>query len=161
MAEPKTAPTKDITITRIFDAPRELVWKMWTEPERLKEWWGPKGWSSPTWKVDLRVEGNYIYCMRSPEGQDIWGTGSFIKIDAMSDLVYTDSFADANGNVVPARHYGFESEFPLEMLVSVHFEDLGGKTKVTLTHSGMPVSETEGASTGWSESFDKLAESLK
>jgi uncharacterized protein YndB with AHSA1/START domain len=53
---------KTITITRVFDAPLELVWKAWTEPERLMEWWGPKGWTSPSWEIDLRVGGKYLYC---------------------------------------------------------------------------------------------------
>lgn len=153
--------TRDVVITRIFDAPRELVWKAWTEPERIREWWGPKGWTSPTWKIDLRVGGKYLFCMRSSDGKDIWGTGTFKIIDPPNELVYTDSFSDENGNVVPASHYGFESEFPMEMQVTIRFEDQDGKTKLTLTHSGMPVSEGEGASTGWSESFDKLAEILK
>jgi uncharacterized protein YndB with AHSA1/START domain len=74
----------------------------------------------------------------------------------------TDCFADENGNVVPATHYGMGSDFPLEMLVTVTFEDLGGKTRMTLRHEGLPAGEMlEGAGTGWNESFDKLAESLK
>lgn len=159
MAEAKPT-TKDLIITRILDAPRELVWKACTDPERLREWWGPKNWTSPVWKVDLREGGIYHYCMRSPEGQDIWGTGTFKRIDPPNELVYTDSFADSEGNVVPASHYGFESEFPIEMLVTIRFEDLGGKTKLRLIHSGLPVSEGEGASAGWNESLDKLADVL-
>jgi uncharacterized protein YndB with AHSA1/START domain len=99
--------------------------------------------------------------MRSPEGKEYWGTGVFREIIPMERLVFTDSFADANGNVVPATHYGMGADFPLEMLVTVTFEDQDGKTKMTLRHSGLPAGpESEGTHQGWSESFDKLAESL-
>jgi uncharacterized protein YndB with AHSA1/START domain len=154
------ADLKTITITRIFDAPLELVWKAWTEPERLKEWWGPKDWSSPSWELDLRVGGKFLYCMRSPEGQDIWGTGIIKKIDPMMELSFTDSFADKEGNVVSGSQYIPGENFPLEMIVTVRFEDLNGKTKMTLTHEKMPVTQGDGATQGWSESFDKLAEIL-
>jgi uncharacterized protein YndB with AHSA1/START domain len=80
----------------------------------------------------------------------------------MERLVFTDSFADEKGNVVPASHYGMSPDFPLEMLVTVTLEDAGGKTKMTLRHSGLPTGpEGDGAHQGWSESFDKLADSLK
>jgi uncharacterized protein YndB with AHSA1/START domain len=71
---------KELIITRIFDAPRELVWKAWTEPEQLMRWWGPKSFTSPVCKIDLRVGGVYLYCMRSPEGQDYWNTGVYKEI---------------------------------------------------------------------------------
>ena len=80
----------------------------------------------------------------------------------MERIVYTDSFADEEGNVVPASHYGFTGEnWPLELYVTVTLEDLGGKTRMTLKHSGLPEARHEKlASAGWNESFDKLAESL-
>jgi uncharacterized protein YndB with AHSA1/START domain len=99
--------------------------------------------------------------MRSPDGQDYFSTGVFREIVPMSRLVYTDSFADASGNVVPASHYGMPGELPLEMLVTVTFEAVGGKTRMTLRHAGLPAGEHgEMASAGWNESFDKLAASL-
>ena len=153
----------ELVITRIFDAPRELVWKAWTEPERLMRWWGPKGFTSPVCKMDLRVGGKYLYCMRSPEGQDFWSTGVYQEIIPPEKLVVTDSFADEHGNVVPATHYGMSPDFPLELQVTVTFEEHeGNKTKMTLRHVGMPAGQmSEMAQAGWSESFDKLAESLK
>jgi uncharacterized protein YndB with AHSA1/START domain len=153
---------QEIVITRIFDAPRELVWKAFTEPERVKRWWGPKNFTAPVCKVDLRVGGVYLYCMRSPEGQDYWNTGVYKEIIPMERLVYTDSFADEKGNVVPATHYGMSADFPLELLVTVTFEEQGGKTKMTLRHVGIPAGEmSDLTAAGWNESFDKLSESLK
>lgn len=155
---------KELTITRIFDAPREVVWKAWTDPERLKRWWGPKGWTSPVCKIDLRVGGEWLSLMRSPEGQEIWAKGIFREIVALERLVMTDSFADEQGNVVPATHYGMSPEFPLEMVITVKFEDQKGRTKLTLKHSGIEgISDTDRGDMqqGWSQSLDKLAESLK
>lgn len=155
------AVARELVITRIFDAPRELVWRAWTEPERLMRWWGPKGYTSPVFKIDLRVGGKYLYCMRSPEGKEFWSTGVYREIVPPERLVVTDSFADQDGNVVPASHYGLGEDFPLELEVSVTFEEQDGKTKMTLRHVGLPagqMSEMTGA--GWNESFDKLAESL-
>ncbi|HLD93422.1 MAG TPA: SRPBCC domain-containing protein [Anaerolineales bacterium] len=150
---------KTITITRIFDAPPELVWKAWTEPERVMEWWGPKGYSSPTCKIDLRIGGKYLFSMQADDGKIIWSSGTFQKIDPPKELVFTDNFADADGNVVPGGHYGFEEEFP-EGRITVRFEDMGGKTKITLTHENMPATQSDGATVGWSQSLDKLAEAL-
>jgi len=151
----------ELVITRIFDAPRELVWQAWTDPKQLVKWWGPKNFTAPAAKIDLRVGGKYLNCMRSPEGQDYWTTGIYREVVPPERLVYTDSFADADGNVVPGSHYGLGEDFPLEMLVTVTFEDVAGKTKMTLKHVGLPESMSDMTRTGWNESFDKLAESLK
>jgi uncharacterized protein YndB with AHSA1/START domain len=152
---------REIVITRVFDAPRELVWKAWTNCEHLKRWWGPERFTAPACKIDLRVGGRYLFCMRSPEGQDYWSTGVYREIVEPSRLVYTDNFADEKGNVVPASHYGLPGEWPPELVVTVTLEDEKGKTRMTLRHHGMPpgtMSEMAGA--GWNGSFDKLADSL-
>jgi len=152
---------QDLLITRTFDAPRELVWKAWTDPEQVKRWWGPKNFTAPFCKIDLRVGGVFLYCMRSPDGKDYWGTGVYREIIKPERTVCTDSFADQEGNVVPATHYGMSADFPLEMLVTVTFEEHEGKTKLTLIHVGIPAgADRDGAKQGWSESFDKLAEHL-
>jgi len=151
----------ELVLARVFDAPRERVWKAWTEPEQFKRWWGPTGFTVPSCTIDLRVGGRYRYCMRSPDGKDYWATGAYREIVPTRKLVYTDSFADPKGNVVPATYYGMSAEIPLEMVVTVTFDELGGKTKMTLRHAGIPAGpDREGANQGWSESFDKLAASL-
>lgn len=156
---------RDIIITRIFDAPREQAWRAWTEPESVKRWWGPKGFTTPVSTIDLRVGGKYVYCMRGagPDGvvKDYWGTGVYKEIVPLKRLVCTDSFADEKGNVVPATHYGMGKDFPLEMLVTVTFEERDGITTMTLRHTGIPEGEmTDMTRTGWNESFDKLGEEL-
>lgn len=152
---------QDLLITRTFDAPRELVWKAWTDPERVKRWWGPKEFTAPFCNIDLRVGGVSLYCMRSPDGKDYWSTGVYREIVKPERIVCTDSFADEKGNVVPATHYGMSADFPLEMLVTVTFEEHEGKTKLTLIHVGIPAgADRDGAKQAWSESFDKLADHL-
>lgn len=153
---------RELIITRIFDAPRQLVWKAWTDSERVKRWWGPKNYTAPVCKIDLRVGGKNLYCMRSPEGQDYWSTGVYKEIVAPERIVCTDSFADAEGNVVPASHYGMGGDWPLELRVTVTFEEHAGKTKLTLKHAGIPAGQmSDSTEAGWNQSFDKLAASLK
>ena len=155
--------TRDLVIERIFDAPIELVWKAWTDPEHVKRWWGPKDFTAPAIKIDFRVGGTYLFCMRSPDGQDYWSTGVYREIVPLKRIVYTDSFADEKGNVVSASHYGMGDDFPLELLVTLTFEDYqDGKTRFTLRHAGMPEGEdSEMAQMGWNQSLDKLAEALR
>jgi uncharacterized protein YndB with AHSA1/START domain len=122
---------------------------------------GPRGFTTPACKIDFRVDGVYLNCMRSPEGQDYWSTGVYQDIVPLERIVCTDSFADEQGNVVPASHYGMEGDFPLEMLVTVTFEEREGKTILTLRHAGLPAGESrDGAQQGWSESLEKLADLL-
>jgi uncharacterized protein YndB with AHSA1/START domain len=104
---------QELFITRIFDAPRERVWKAWTEPELMKRWWGPKGFTTPYCEIDLRVGGKFLYCMRSPEGKDYWSTGVYREIVRLERIVCTDSFADEKGNVVPATQYGMSAAHPM------------------------------------------------
>jgi uncharacterized protein YndB with AHSA1/START domain len=150
-----------ITITREFDAPRELVWDRWTDPNQYMCWWGPKDFTSPYAKFDLHVGGKYLSCMRGPDGKEYWDTGIYEEISEPSRIVYTDSFADQNGNIVPASYYGMGSDKPMEMAVQVTLEDIGGKTRMMVEQCGLPEGEMlDQAREGWNQSFDKLANCL-
>jgi uncharacterized protein YndB with AHSA1/START domain len=105
---------QELVITRVFDAPRELVFEAWTEPEHFVRWWGPKGYTTPFCKIDLRPGGVVHHCMRSPEGREVWTKGIFREIVVPERIVLTDSFADAEGNVVSPMHYGMSPDWPLE-----------------------------------------------
>ena len=156
-------PSEDeVVITRVFDAPREAVWAAWTEPERMKRWWGPKTWTAPVARMDVREGGKYVYNMGGPDGPGVWATGTYREVVRPERLVMTDSFADEDGNIVSGDEYGMP-DFPRELLITVTFEEQDGKTKMTLRHAGVAsVSATDRAmmEQGWSESFDKLAEML-
>ena len=158
----KKVPVRDLVITRVFDAPLEMVWRHFTEPDLVKRWWGPEGYTAPSVRIDLRVGGESLFCMRSPEGQEIWSKGVYREVVPMERIVTTDSFADEKGNVVPATYYGMSSDFPLELLITMTFKEYGGKTEFILKHSGMPSGpDLDGARTGWNQSFDKLDDSLR
>lgn len=155
------AAEREIVITRYFNAPRTLVWKAWTEPERCMRWWGPKNFTSPFWRIDLRPGGTYLNCMRSPEGRDYWSTGMYRQVEALSLLVFTDNFADEHGDVVPASHYDMTGDWPQDLLITVKFAEQEGKTRLILRHTGIPAGEmSDMCEAGWNESFDKLAEYL-
>lgn len=148
---------KTLVITRVFDAPREAVWKALTDPEQMKRWWGPEGFTVPFSEIDLRVGGKYLSCMRSPDGKDYWNTGTYQEIVPMERLIMSDSFSDEKGNVVPATYYGMNPEFPLTMTINVTLEEEDGKTKMTLRHESMPEGDDlKGATQSWNQSLDKL-----
>ncbi|SYZ74495.1 conserved hypothetical protein [Candidatus Zixiibacteriota bacterium] len=149
----------ELVLSRTFDAPPEMVFRAWTEPDYLTRWWGPKMFTCPTAKVDLRVGGKYLICMRGPDGKDYWSTGVYREIVPKKKIVCTDSFADEKGNVVPSTHYGMSPEMPMEMLVTVAFEAAKGKTKFTLHHAGianMSDIDRKNMNQGWNEMLDKL-----
>jgi uncharacterized protein YndB with AHSA1/START domain len=148
-----------LVIERVFDAPRELVWRAWTEPERLMRWYGPKSMSLQACEIDFRVDGRYLYGMRSPEGYEYWTAGVYREIVPLERWVATESLADADGNLVPPAHYGMPDDAPTEMTVIVMLEDVdGGKTKLTLRHIAAWPNDAmaAGAAGGWNEAFDKL-----
>ena len=160
--ENQSAGKREIVIVRILDAPRELLWKCWTEPEFFKRWWGPEGFTTPVSRIDFRVGGIYHNCMKSPEGENYWSTGMYREIIEPEKIVYTDSFSDAEGNTVPASYYEMSGEWPLELLVTLTLEEYEGKkTRLTLRHEGFPTGEDRDLTKdGWNESLDKLADDL-
>jgi uncharacterized protein YndB with AHSA1/START domain len=152
---------REWVLTRVFDAPRSLVFQAWTDPQLLMRWWAPRGCTTPYCKVDLHPGGVFHFCMRMPEGREIWGSGVYREIVKPERIVYTDRFADAQGNPVPPSHYGMSAGHPAETLVTVTFTERAGKTTVTLRHS-LPGTfpEREGIQQGWNQMLDRLADLL-
>lgn len=156
-----TKNTNDIVIERIFNAPIKLVWRAWTEPEHFMKWWGPKTFTCPIARMDLRVGGKYFWAMQSPDGFIGYNTGEFVIVDPMTTLAFTNHFADEHGNVVPPTYYGMPGEDSDNVTTTIILEDLGEKTRMTFRHTVLEVDEhTENEKLGWNESLDKLAESL-
>jgi uncharacterized protein YndB with AHSA1/START domain/predicted enzyme related to lactoylglutathione lyase len=158
----RTEAPQEITITRELDAPRALVFAAWTEPERVMRWWGPNGFTTPVATIDLRPGGVIHTCMRSPDGQDYWSRGVYRDIVVPERIVTTDSFADADGNIVEPTQYGMSASWPREALLTLTFEEHGGKTTLALRHDvpGAAASEVDMCRQGWSESLDRLADYL-
>lgn len=147
-----------VVIERIFDASIELIWQMWIQPEHFKQWYGPQGFSVPVAEMDVRVGGNRLICMemQTPDRtMKMWTTGEFTEIIPNQRLVYTESMSDENGNVVSMPG----SEYPMTTEVTVVLEDLGGRTKMVMTHAGIPAGS--GGNAGWEQAFDKLVNHLE
>jgi uncharacterized protein YndB with AHSA1/START domain len=169
MPEDKTVMTtmkQDLIVTRIIDAPVELVWKAWTEPERVMRWWGPQYYTSPSCKIDLREGGKYIFCMRAPEamgGQDSYTAGVYTKIVPMERLEFTQSLADQDGNRIDPAQLGMPADFPEEIHTVVTFKRIReDMTELTVTEYDWPVSQMYVYSlAGMHQSIDKLIESLR
>lgn len=151
---------KDIIIDRVLELPINKVWQAWTQSELCKKWWGPKDFTSPVCSLDFRMGGKYLNCMRSPEGKEFWSTGVYKEIIPYKKLVFTDSFSDKKGNVIPAAEMDMPGDWPLEMLVTVSFEQTGEKTRMKLKHEGIPAEMHDECTKGWNESFDKLEENI-
>ena len=146
-----------LVIERVFNAPVDRVWDAWTDPEKMKIWTGPKGFTAPVIKQDFRVGGKYLTCMQAPDGQRFWSTGVYKEIIEHEKIVATDSFADEDGNVVNPTDIGMPADFPREMLLTVLFEALpDGNTKLTIRQEGMPASIAKDAHADWNGSLDKL-----
>ena len=147
-----------LIIERVFDAPQERVWKAWTDPEQVVKWWGPNGFTTPVYKADFQVGSAFHFCMRSPDGNDFWCGGIYQEIVENERIVCTDYFADEQGNKVSPEHYGMSPEWPAETIITVTFENVQGKTKLTVIQESVtPSKKRECAEQGWSESLDRLA----
>ena len=150
-------------LSRTFDGPRERLWKAWTERERLMEWFGPKGFKMPVAKMDFRPGGTFHYCLRSPEGHEMWGKFVYREIVAPERIVLVNSFSDEAGGIT--RH-PMSATWPLEMLSTFSLAEQEGRT--TATVRWVPINATaeerktfdaaqEGMKQGWTGTFDQLA----
>jgi uncharacterized protein YndB with AHSA1/START domain len=160
------ADLKELVVTRTFSAPRELVWKAWTERARLMEWFGPKGWTISVANLDFRPGGTFHYSMKTPDGKEMWGKFVYREIMPPEKIVLVNSFSDANGGMT--RH-PMSASWPLEMLTTTTFTEENGKTTITLRW--LPLNPTaeerktfdtsrEGMNMGWKGTFDQLEEYL-
>ena len=144
---------RSLTLTRIFDAPRERVFAAWTKAEHLAHWWGPQGFTVPNCEVDARPGGALRLCMRSPDGKDYWMRGTYREVAAPERLVITCTADDEKGIT------------RLECVINVTFAEQGGKTKLTLhtTASGAGAEAAamlEGMEEGWKGSLDRLTDQV-
>jgi len=152
-----------LVLERVFDAPRDLVFNMFKEPEHLKRWWGPKGWELPVCNIDFRPGGVWHYCMKCIDknqgdfyGMESWGKGVYKEIVEPESIAYTDYFSDAEGNE--------NADLPATE-VAMEFVDLNGKTKLIsrsqyVSAEALKTVMDMGMLQGITETWDRLAESL-
>ena len=131
------ATDRELVITRTLDAPREFVYKAWTDPECLAQWWGPKGFTMGSLKLDLRPGGSFHYCMSSANGFEMWGLFIYHEVVPPEKIVFVNSFSDKEGNIIRAP---FSATWPLEVYNVLTFTEQDGKT--TLTLRGWPYNAT-------------------
>lgn len=145
-APAKTENRPELTIKRVFDAPRELVYACWTQEEHMQKWFFPKDFTVPATQSDIRPGGSYRSCLRAPDGTDYWVGGTYKELLPPERIVFTHAWQDGAGN---AEH---------ETVVTITLKDLGdGRTQLTF-HQAFFLSEAsrDGHKTGWVESLDNL-----
>lgn len=161
---------KEFTISRTFNAPRELVWRAWSEAERLAKWWGPKGCEIRVIKLDFRPGGIFHYAMAFQPGHEMYGRFVYGDIDAPRQLQWINSFSDPEGGVTRAPFGGIAADFPLEVHNTMTLIEQGGKTVLTLRGGPINASEAErkcyegmfdSMQQGFAGTLDQLDEYLK
>ncbi|MGH6837955.1 MAG: SRPBCC domain-containing protein [Methylocella sp.] len=145
-AKPEPA-ERVLILTRVFDAPRALVFKLWTDPSHAKKWWGPRDYPATILEMDVRPGGAWRGCLRSTEtGKELWQGGVFREVAPPYHLEFTFAWDE-------------EGERRLETLVKVSFAEQYGKTLMTFRHAPFQsIGERDGHQGGWTSTFDRLAE---
>lgn len=144
--------TEELVISRVFNAPRDNVWKSWTEADRLEKWWGPKGCALRVVKLDLRPGGMFHYAMEFQPGHPMYGRFIYREIAAPERLVFVSSFSDENGGITRAPFPQIRDTWPLEVLNHLTLTERDGKT--TLTLRGGPINPTEAETKTYAGMFD-------
>ncbi len=141
---------RELVVTRVIDAPRRLVFEAWTDAEQVAHWWGPQGFVTTHCDMDIRVGGAYRFCMRSPAGTDHWKRGVYREIVEPERIVFTFAWEDADGN--PGH----------ELLTTVTFDDVGGKTRLTLRQAGFEtVERRDDHRGGWTSCLERFGEYIE
>jgi uncharacterized protein YndB with AHSA1/START domain len=153
MANDSAAGKYDLILTRVFAAPRELVWKAWTDPAQLAQWWGPKGFTNPVCEADARAGGAMRIHMRGPDGTVYPMTGTFVELIEPERIVFSSGPTDAEGKPL------------FDVLTTVTLIDRDGATELTLQAKVTSMTDVapqylKGMEQGWSQSLDRLAETL-
>ncbi|MBD1875555.1 SRPBCC domain-containing protein [Nodosilinea sp. FACHB-131] len=149
---------REIVITRLFNAPRDLVWQAWTDPAHIAQWWGPEGFTTRVEEMDLRPGGQSRYVMVGPDGTEYPVQGVFREVVPPERIVTTDEFGEGYEEIT-------DIDLPQGMVITILFEDLGDQTKLAL-HISHPTAEERrkheemGVVAGWNSTLDCLAEHL-
>lgn len=145
-------------IEHTLKAPVDEVWKIWNEPEMIKQWWGPKKYTAPTVKNDLRVGGTYLLAMLSPSNDLNYNAGIYKEIVPNQKIVSDMYFSDENGKQLTGDAIKVPGNWPDAMLVTVNFEARGAETHVSVTEEGIPLVMKFLSQVGWGQQFQKIDE---
>jgi uncharacterized protein YndB with AHSA1/START domain len=141
---------------RTFNASCDKVWRVWDDEDSIKQWWGPKDYTAPFVRNDLRVGGTYLFAMRSAKGEMFWNTGVYKEVVPNRRIVSTLSFADETGKALPASKVPVPGRWSDAVTVTVDFSESSGKTKVTVTEAGIPLIVRIPSVVAWDQQFDKI-----
>jgi uncharacterized protein YndB with AHSA1/START domain len=158
-----SVPKRDLVVTRVFDAPVELVWKAWSDPEHVMRWWGPQGFTSPTCRMDFREGGTTIVHMHAPAFGDLYNTWAYREIVPLRRIEFIQQFADEDGRKVDPVELGLPAETreAQDIRNVVTFKAVGGKTEMTVTESGYASDQALNFSKmGLEQCLDKMAASF-
>ncbi len=154
---------RELVVTRVFDAPVEQVWKAWSDPEYVVQWWGPEGFTSPLAKMDFREGGTSLVCMRSPEGQDFYNIWTYREIVPMQRIEFIQNVSNEDGKKVDPVEVGLPPDIPRDVPHVVTFKAVGdNKTEMTVTEYGYTSDQMVDISkAGLEQCLDKMAASLR
>lgn len=152
---------KQIEVTRTFNASVEMVWKVWTDPELVKRWWGPKHFTSPVARLDFREGGKSIVSMQAPKemgGQEFFSLWVYVKIIPLKTIEFIQSLSDKDGNKTDPTKVGMPPDFPQDIKTVVTFTEIGdNKTEMTVTEYAEFGSISNFAQIGLEESLNKMS----
>ena len=156
---------RNMTVTRVFDAPADQVWKAWSDSEYVKQWWGPTGFTCPVAEMDFREGGTSFVCMRAPAefgGFDMYNTWTYNQITPIERIEFIQKFADQNGNQVDPAEMGIPPGVPREVPHVITFRALNdNQTELTVTEFGYTLDQAHDISkVGMEQCLDKMAVSL-
>ncbi len=145
-----------VSVEHTFNGSVADLWKVWNDPESIKKWWGPKGYSGLVLQNDVRDGGSFLWAMKSDKGKMNWNTGTYQEVVANKKLVSTMSFATEDGKRIPGSQVAVPGQWPDQITVIVEFSEAEGKTKVTVTEVGVPLIVSPLMKIAWGQQFDKI-----
>lgn len=151
---------KQVEVTRTFNAPVEMVWQVWTDPELVKRWWGPKHFTSPFAKIDFREGGKSIVSMKAPNemgGQEFYSIWEYVSIIPLKTIEFIQNLSDKDGTKTDPVKFGMPPDFPMDIRTVVTFREVaGGKTEMTVIEYAEFGTMSEFAQMGLEQSLDKM-----
>ena len=145
-----------VRMERSFNAPLADVWRVWNDPDCIKRWWGPKGYTALVVRNDVREGGSYLWAMKSGQGRTFWSTGIYKEIVPNKKIMSTLSFSNEDGKTIPGSRVSVPGQWPDEVTVIVEFSESEGKARVTVTEIGIPLIAYPLSKIGWAQQFDKI-----
>lgn len=146
-----------VVLSRTFQAPVDWVWKAWSDPDVIEQWWGSDGHQAKYACMEFRVGGKYFLDMEGPDGSIIWNTGTYEEIIPNKKIVCSTSFTDKDGNLILGNDLGFLGNWPRKLYITIEFEEIEtNQTKMTVSHEGVPQLGHDKCINDWNQAFDKF-----